>query len=514
MKPEQIKTYIESELTQVFKNIEHLGIAFLYPYVSKALECLNEPLRLAVVGRTKAGKSTLLNGLLGISFLPTGVDVTTYNVNVLHHVRRSPSGKEAVVAHLNDGTDIEVTLHELEDLVDNRKADTKQLRKRIVWADVYIDNPILLNMDIIDTPGEDDASNSKDITDKIQNFFNEEDQRPDVLAYAIRCETNNKDLENAFEYLKKINNGKHSVSALNVVVVFNGCDQLLEDGAGMEPMAWQSDYRPVGLSIIEKSRNRSAQFRKSFSKAFPTAAIYSHSACAFTKADFDIMKQISKENIAEEFAGWFTLDDYNKIGERYPHIANIFGSLEDRESLKNRLGLYSMRYMVWWMMKNPTGTIGQLRDAMDSYSNVPYLRDYIFNEHFLKLSIFYKASGVIPTLIKEIESVYSQSIDPIEKKHIGEMLQLCKNIRKTLYGNYGFLSILNDYYNQNDYFNDEEWTQAIDTISQYLSDELDETMISKKAEYWNSQLAYFNRIYNTSAAEATEKLIKLLNAYV
>ncbi len=509
MRPAQLKSYMESELSCVLKDIENAGLASLYACVDNAIRKLNTPLRLAIVGRTKAGKSTLMNGLLGVSFLPTGTEVTTYNVNVLHHINRTPLHKEHVLAHLKDGSEVVVSLQELEDLVDNRKPDPKQLRKRIAWADVFIDNPHLLNMDIIDTPGEDDASNSIEITEKIRNFFNDVEQRPDVIAYVIRCEVNKKDLEDSFEYLQSINSGKHSVSALNVVVVYNGTDQLL--GEGSVNIDWTEDYRHMGLDIIEKCRNRSSQFRKSFSKAFSTAAVYSHAAHALTDSDYGIMRRIAATEISDRFAQRFTLDNYKKI-ERFPELQDILPDKQERDSLANRLGLYAMRYMVWWLKRNPSATIDALRDALDTYSNVPDLRTYIFNEHFQKLSIFYKASGVIPTLIKEIKDVYDSTFDVSQKNGIIDVIRKCTNIKNTLYGHFGFLSVLNEYYNQKEYFNENEWTNVIETISKCLEDDIDMAEIRSLLGYWNSQHDYYNKIYNTSAAEATEKLIKSLQA--
>lgn len=508
MRPAQIKTHIESELSCVLKEVENAGLASLYICVDNALRKLNAPLRLAIVGRTKAGKSTLMNGLLGVSFLPTGTEVTTYNVNVLHHINRSPLHKEHVLAHLKDGSEIVVSLQELEDLVDNRKPDPNQLRKRIAWADVFIDNPHLLNMDIIDTPGEDDASHSIEITEKIQNFFNDAEQRPDVIAYVIRCEVTNKDLEDSFEYLQSINSGEHSVSALNVVVVYNGTDQLL--GEGSVNIDWTVDYRHMGLEIIEKCRSRSPQFRKSFSKAFSTAAVYAHAAHALTEHDYEIMRQIANTDISDRFALRFTLDNYKKI-ERFPELQEILPDKAERESLANRLGLYAMRYMVWWLKNNPLATIEELRRALNTYSNVPTLRSYIFNEHFQKLSIFYKASGVIPTLIKEIKNVYNSTFDTSLKNDIDEIIRKCTYIKNTLYGNFGFLSVLNDYYNQKEYFDEDEWAKVVDTIAKCLDDDIDTVEIKKVLCYWKSQNDYYNRIYNISAAEATEKLIKSLH---
>ncbi len=140
---------------------------------------LDNPLKIAIVGITSAGKSTLLNALTKRSIVPTGAETLTYNVNILRHISRSPDNKEGLIVHMKDGTDEYMPTSELTKLVDGRDSKTSSLRQRIHWVEAYIDYDYLQEIDLIDTPGllsiqEDDSQNTI-------RLFNDEERRPDVF---------------------------------------------------------------------------------------------------------------------------------------------------------------------------------------------------------------------------------------------------------------------------------------------------------------------------------------------
>src|SRR3954453_19815697 len=77
---------------------------------------LAEPLRVAIAGKTKAGKSTLLNALVGEALAPTGAGECTQVVTWYRHGPRyrawlRPRGRAVVETPLRrSGTGIEVDL--------------------------------------------------------------------------------------------------------------------------------------------------------------------------------------------------------------------------------------------------------------------------------------------------------------------------------------------------------------------------------------------------------------------
>ena len=222
MKPEELKLFIERELDAISVKADMAKLPSITDVVIEARHKLNDKLKLAVVGKTKAGKSTLLNSLLGITELPTGDGIVTGNVSVLIHIDNSPYNQETVVVHLTDSSQMNVSLEQYRQLVDISKKDPLGIRDKIVWFDVYLKHQALLDMSIIDTPGDDswleyDSENAKAL-------FRDKNRKPDIIAYVVRKEFGSKDIQAVQDYLAQVNGAEHRVSGLNVIAVYSCCD--------------------------------------------------------------------------------------------------------------------------------------------------------------------------------------------------------------------------------------------------------------------------------------------------
>ena len=105
---------------------------------------LDEPMRVAIIGHIKAGKSTLVNALLGEQLAPVGPEELTFNVNLIRH------GSPGVVVHFRDGRPRQFRAREdLEGLV-TRRGDS--------WApidhvEVHDPHEMLRTFELVDTPG-------------------------------------------------------------------------------------------------------------------------------------------------------------------------------------------------------------------------------------------------------------------------------------------------------------------------------------------------------------------------
>lgn len=108
-------------------------------------EGYDRPLLLAIAGEFNAGKSTLLNALLGEAVAPMGVTPTTAAVNVFVHGTR-----RAARAILRDGSAVEIELDRVADFIDRRRgAGGAAVRYvEIVWP-----AEPLRDVSLVDTPG-------------------------------------------------------------------------------------------------------------------------------------------------------------------------------------------------------------------------------------------------------------------------------------------------------------------------------------------------------------------------
>jgi hypothetical protein len=109
---------------------------------------LAAPMRVAVIGRVKAGKSTLMNALLGAEVAPTGPEELTFNVNTFIH---APA--PTLTVHFRDGRPPQRRpFGWLRQLVDRTGGDPDVLRS-IRHVDVGLPNAMLERLQLIDTPG-------------------------------------------------------------------------------------------------------------------------------------------------------------------------------------------------------------------------------------------------------------------------------------------------------------------------------------------------------------------------
>lgn len=186
---------LEQQAREVFEEVVALTAprSGCHPVAREAarwVATFGEPMRVAVVGEIKRGKSTLVNALVGADAalsvsdsdqdlaMATGQLETTYVLTELVH--GTPAG---LVVHYRDGTRRTAGLDELRDLTVRRDATDPTLKAldRVV---VTINAPLLERFRLIDTPGfnsvyQHDAAASLDL------LTSTECDRADAVVYTI-----------------------------------------------------------------------------------------------------------------------------------------------------------------------------------------------------------------------------------------------------------------------------------------------------------------------------------------
>ena len=109
---------------------------------------------IAVVGEFSAGKSTLLNALMGEKILPSFTDETTATVNFLRHKNHAIEGESGEVFY-NDGTSKKIYSADLATVskyvCTNSDVD---VAKEVDHLDLFLDSKFLEgNVTLVDTPG-------------------------------------------------------------------------------------------------------------------------------------------------------------------------------------------------------------------------------------------------------------------------------------------------------------------------------------------------------------------------
>lgn len=116
-------------------------------------DLFNGEFSIVVVGEFSAGKSTLLNALMGKRILPSFSNETTATVNFLRHSEKAANG-EAGRVYYNNGDDEplqDATLATIEKYVSTKGND---VAKKIDHLDLYLDSEFLKDgVTLVDSPG-------------------------------------------------------------------------------------------------------------------------------------------------------------------------------------------------------------------------------------------------------------------------------------------------------------------------------------------------------------------------
>lgn len=138
--------------------IEHVAEVFNgLPALHKESYALGEiastvdgPFTLAVFGRMKTGKSSIINALVGRNLAITGVEEATATVNWISHGDKAQ--EDSVLVHWKDGKTEPVPFVRISDWA----GKSPEVLKRVAdtaFLQLYADIPLLKNINIVDTPG-------------------------------------------------------------------------------------------------------------------------------------------------------------------------------------------------------------------------------------------------------------------------------------------------------------------------------------------------------------------------
>ncbi len=281
---------------------------------------LDEPLRVAIAGKVKAGKSTLLNGLIGEELAPTDasectkivtwyVDGSTYRATL-----KLTNGQELVTPFSRQSGAIDVDLqgHPAE-RVDNIVVE---------WP-----SSALTELSLIDTPGL--ASISSDLSARTHKFVLAEsthESQADAVVYLMRHlhPTDIRFLE-AFQDTQV---GR--TNPINAIGVLSRADEL----AGS-----QADALVSAATVAARYRN-TPQVRRLCQTVVPVAGLLAQAAASVRQSEYNLLARIAALPMDQ-------LDLLLASADRFVDqdlIANVVPA--DRESLIRKLGLFGIRQSV------------------------------------------------------------------------------------------------------------------------------------------------------------------------
>lgn len=329
------------------------------------LERLRGPLQLAVAGRIKSGKSTVVNALIGRRVSPTDVRECT-----------------RMVTRFQYGTVDRVEVRKLDGSVITLPFDADGLVPRdlgcapaeVAVVDAYLTYDVLRAVTVIDTPGL--ASLDAESAQRSQGMLGDTattgtgtpderaavDQQSQiavssaeavlyVITQSIRAD--DADALSAF----RRHSGPQTSSPVNALAVLNKADQVVAD----DPLVAAADL----------AREHAHTLRHTVSDVLPLVGLVAESALTgeFTEADVAALRAIAALDDTSRQMLFLSTDFFLRPEIDVP--------LEARERLLERLDRYGVERAVGAIRDQPTITTGEVRRLLEELSGFQQVRTII-----------------------------------------------------------------------------------------------------------------------------------------
>lgn len=173
------KTYRQS-LLQLADTMSSYSFLTKEEYELRAIaDNLQSPFNIAVFGRMKTGKSTLINALIGKQLAITGVEEATATINRITYATGERLNQFTV--HWQDAQPEQFPLEKLRQDWNGKSPEVLERIAQTAWLELYSDAPSLRNIHITDTPGT--GSNADEHERVAKQFIN--GQEADALLYVF-----------------------------------------------------------------------------------------------------------------------------------------------------------------------------------------------------------------------------------------------------------------------------------------------------------------------------------------
>lgn len=440
-------------MDNMVKSAEFSDLKMLSDEIESMRKRLTQPLKVAVVGFMKAGKSTLMNAILKERVLYTGTVETTYTVTWFKY-----GNKKGLTIVMKDGSEINAPFEDLEKWTVRKKLSVNPLMDNAKYIIIYYPNEILKTMELIDTPGlfssyGKDSANTLDFLglQEADKVTSEEAALADAIIYAFSRGVQGKDAEvlDAFSGADETNS-----SPINAIGVFTRTDMFWDCAANPE-------IKPLDavFDVVEGYKSK-PKLKKLLYNILPVSAKLVESASDITDEAWEIMQQLSRidEDVLLDYlvdANTFAAEE----GEDMPVSAR------DRKMVLDMFTQYGIYAVTKAISKGVT------RDEMVDYlyeqSGVNRVSNLIL-QHFGNRAYLIKLNYVLMRIEKicrklKIQSTENRQIINICERIIEEIEQIKMDEQA-----FSELQTLQSYYNgEIKFYNKEDEQQLLQITGEY-----------------------------------------------
>ena len=345
------------------------------PDVHHALEHigrrLNQPVRIALAGTLKAGKSTLVNALVGENIAPTDATEATRIVTWFRHgptprvTANHRGGRRSNVPIARDPHDGGLTF----DLARLDPAD-------VVDLDVEWPAAELADATIIDTPGT--SSLSRDVSARTLGLLVPDDGVPRVDAVVFLLRTLNAADIALLKQIGELVGG--SAGALGVIGVASRADEI---GAGR-------------IDAMMSARDVAARFTAEMDRTgicqavVPVSGLLAFTARTLRQSEFVALQKLAAVDHTDLAKAMLSVDRFARDDSSLPVDAAT------RAALLERFGMFGIRISVALLRAGTTDSVALAEELLER-SGLVALRDVI-DQQFAQRSDLLKAHTALLSL--------------------------------------------------------------------------------------------------------------------
>ncbi|MCV7320584.1 dynamin-like GTPase family protein [Mycolicibacterium confluentis] len=369
---------------------------------------LNQPIRIALAGTLKAGKSTLVNALVGENIAPTDATEATRIVTWFRH---GPTPK--VTANHYSGRRANVPISRGADGLTFEMATLDPVEV----ADLDVEWPAaeLIDTTIIDTPGT--SSLSRDVSERTLRLLVPDDGVPRVDAVVFLLRTLNAADIALLKQIGELVGG--SAGALGVIGVASRADEI---GAGrIDAMLSANDVAKRFTSEMDKTGICQA--------VVPVSGLLALTARTLRQSEFVALEKLAGTDAAELNKAMLSVDRFVREDSALPVDAAT------RAALLDRFGMFGIRISIAVLRSGVSDSV-TLADELLERSGLVALRDVI-DQQFAQRSELLKAHTAMLALRRFVEvhpiratPYIIADIDPLlADTHAFEELRLLSQLR-------------------------------------------------------------------------------------